>query len=63
MTNFDAALMQQVLYIVKREWKPHIEHYRKADDLVTGFEVSKWTRFGHNQTLRDRLAGLNQVFL
>jgi hypothetical protein len=52
--------MQQVLYVAKREWKPDVHHHCQADYLGTGFEVSKWARFGHIQTLRNRFAGHNQ---
>ena len=39
--------MQQVCYISKREWKSHIQHHRKLDDLRTGFEVAERYRIGH----------------
>jgi hypothetical protein len=60
MTDINAAFMKQVFDIAKREWKPDIEHYRKADDFGTGFEISKWAVFDHRQTLRNRPAGLNR---
>jgi hypothetical protein len=51
MAHIDPTFMQQVFDIAKREWEPDIEHYRETDDFGTGFEISKWTVFGHSQTL------------
>jgi hypothetical protein len=33
------TFMKQVFYVLKLEWKSHIQHHRKLDDLWTGFEV------------------------
>ena len=42
-----ATLMKQVLHISQREWKSHIQHNCKLDDLWTGFEVAKGYRIGN----------------
>tara|TARA_B100001057_G_scaffold164455_1_gene165017 strand:+ start:243 stop:533 length:291 start_codon:yes stop_codon:yes gene_type:complete len=42
-----STLMKQVFHIAQREWKSHIQHYRKLDDLRTGFEVAEGYRIGH----------------
>jgi hypothetical protein len=42
-----ASFMQKIFHIPQREWKPHIQHHRKLDDLWTGFEVAKGYRIGH----------------
>jgi hypothetical protein len=39
--------MKQVLHISQREWKSHIKHNCKLDDLRTGFEVAERYRIGH----------------
>ena len=51
MAHIDPTFMQQVFGCAKRELEPDIEHYRETDDFGTGFEISKWTVFGHSQTL------------
>ena len=33
VADIDAALVQQILDISKRKWKPDIHHHRQADDL------------------------------
>lgn len=38
MTHIDAALVQQVRYIAKLEWKPDVYHHCRADDLKTGLK-------------------------
>ena len=43
-----ASFMQKVFYISQLEWKSHIQHHRKLDDLWTGFEVAKGYRIGHS---------------
>jgi len=52
---------QQVFDIAKREWKSDVEHHRQADDLRRCFEIAKWARFRHYQTLRNRHARFNPV--
>jgi len=42
------TLMNQVFYFPQREWKPHIQHHRKLDDLWTGFKVAEGYRIGHS---------------
>jgi hypothetical protein len=63
MADIDPALMQQVLDIAKREWKSDVKHHRQADDLRGCFEIAKWARLDHNQTLRNSPDRLNQFSL
>ena len=51
MANIDAALVQQILDIPKGQRETSVEHHRQADNLAARFEVAKWIRFGHLQTL------------
>jgi hypothetical protein len=51
MANIDAALVQQILDIPKGQRETNVEHHRQADNLAARFEVAKWIRFGHLQTL------------
>jgi len=48
IANIHATLMKQVFYISKREWKSHIQHYRKLDYFRAGFEIAKGYRIGHS---------------
>ena len=41
MANIDAALMEQVLDVSKRERKPNVHHHRQ-DNFGRGFEIAKW---------------------
>ncbi len=60
MADVDASLVQQVFDIPQRKWKPDVQHYRKTDDLGTGFEILERGRFVHSQTLRKPPAPLKQ---
>ena len=42
-----STFMKQVLHISQREWKSHIKHNCKLDDLGAGFEIAKGYRIGH----------------
>ena len=42
-----SELMKQVFYVPQCEWKSHIQHNCKLDDLWTGFEVAEGYRIGH----------------
>ena len=41
-----STLMRQVVHISQREWKPHIQHNCKLNDLRAGFEIAEryWIR-------------------
>ena len=41
IAHIDIAFMQKVFYISQREWKPHIQHNCKLDDLGAGFEIAE----------------------
>ena len=41
VADVEAAFMQQVLDIAKRQRKPDIHHHREADDFGRGFEVAE----------------------
>ena len=42
-----AAFIKKVFHISQREWKSHIKHNCKLDDLRTGFEIEEGYRSGH----------------
>jgi hypothetical protein len=60
MTNIDATLMQQIFHVAKGQRKPDIQHYRQANYLRRGFEIAKWIRLGHIQTLQIHPARLKR---
>ena len=39
VADVDAALVEQILDIAERQWKPDIHHHRKANDLGADCEV------------------------
>ena len=43
----NAAFIKKVFHISQREWKSHIKHNCKLDDLGAGFEIAKGYRIGH----------------
>ena len=47
IAHIDIAFMQKVFYISQREWKPHIQHNCKLDDLGAGFEIAEGYYCGH----------------
>ena len=61
MSEFDAALMHQILNNAKRQRKAKTHDNCQANDLRTGFEVAKGGAFCHPQTLRDRPVRLRRV--
>ena len=61
MAHIDATFVQQVFYIPKRQWKPHIHHHCQADDLWARLEVAKRRGLGHTRTLGRPPAGLKCV--
>jgi len=61
MADIDAAFVQQILNIPKREREPDVQHHRKANDLRARLEVAKWGAFGHPATLRNHPAWLKLV--
>jgi hypothetical protein len=61
MADIDAPFMEQIFNIAQRQREPNIKHHRQADNLTTCFEIAKWVRFCHLQTLRNRPARLKSV--
>ena len=47
MAHIDTAFMQKVFYISQWEWKPHIQHNCKLDDLRATFEIAEGCKIGH----------------
>lgn len=58
MANVDAALVEQILDIPKRQREANVEHHRQADDLGAGLEVLKRGKFCHDRTLAGALPRL-----
>jgi hypothetical protein len=61
MTDFDPALMQQILHIPERQREPDVQHHRRADDVGTGLEIPKWAVFDHAEKLNRHPALHNRV--
>jgi hypothetical protein len=61
MANIDAAFVQKVFHISKRERKPDIHHHSQADDFGARLEVLEWVAFCHPVTLGVPLAHFNQL--
>ena len=61
VADIDAPFMKRIFHISKRQRKSHVEHHRQADNLTARFEVAKWVRFGHIQTVRNRPTRLKLV--
>ena len=61
MTDFDPALMQQILHFPERKREPDLQHHRKADDVGTGLEIPKWAVFCHTEKPNRRPALHNRV--
>jgi hypothetical protein len=47
MSDLDASLVQQVLYITERQREPDVEHHRQKDYLGAGLEVAERGASGH----------------
>ena len=45
-----SSLIKKVFNISQIEWRPHIQHHRKLDDLRTGFEVLGGVALCHGTT-------------
>jgi len=61
MADLDAALMQQVLHIWKRQRKSAVQHHGQSYDLGARLEVAKGAAFCHSTKLRNHPARLNPV--
>jgi len=61
MTDFDPALMQQILHIPERQGEPDVQHFSKANDVGTGLEILKWAMFCHAEKLNRHPALHNRV--
>lgn len=55
MADLDAAFMQQIFDVSKRQREPDGEHHRQADDLRACLEITKRAVSGHEKTLDGRL--------
>jgi hypothetical protein len=61
MAHLDAAFVQQSFHIAKGQREIDIQHHRQTDILATRFEIAKWIRFGHLQTLEIYSTRLKSV--
>ena len=59
MADIDAAFVQQIFHISKGQRERDVQHHRQADDLRTGFEITKRESFVYPKKLRNRLTRLN----
>ena len=60
MADIDAALVQQVFDVSKREWKSDVHQHAQLDDLGRGFEVPERV-LGHFLRLNTRIGHLKTV--
>jgi hypothetical protein len=58
--DVDAAFVQQILHVPKRQWKMDIHHHGQTDDLWPRLEVAKRAAFCHPTTLNAHPARLNR---
>lgn len=61
LADVDAALVQEVFGITKRERESDVEHHRQADNLPARLEVDKGNAIRHRARLRDRQVRLNPI--
>jgi len=61
VADVDAAFVQQVLDIPKRERKPDVHHHGQADDLWAGFEIPEGAALAHAARVGRWLSPLNLV--
>ena len=61
MADVDAAFVQKILNIPQREWRTHIHHHSKADNLWARFKVPEWGVFSNTARLRNYPARLKLV--
>jgi len=61
MTDIDAAFVQQIFNIAKRQRKTNVQYHRQSNTLTARFEIAKWIRFGHSARLQIRPARLKPV--
>jgi hypothetical protein len=59
MRDINAALVEQVLDVPKRERKPDVHHHRKADDLGRSLEI--FERITDPGKLGNRARALNPL--
>tara|TARA_R110000744_G_scaffold125730_3_gene231484 strand:- start:45915 stop:46100 length:186 start_codon:yes stop_codon:yes gene_type:complete len=61
MRDVDAAFVEQILDVAKKEREPDIHHQRKADDFGRRFEILGWVT--HQMRLGNRRFTLKPKFL
>ena len=61
VAHIDTTFVEQIFHITKGQRKTDIEHHRQTDNLAARFEIAKWVRFGHVQTVQIRSARLKTV--
>ena len=57
VTDINAALVEKIFDISKRERKSDVHQHAKLDDFGRGFEVAEWV-FGHIRRLNTRIGHL-----
>ena len=61
MADVNAAFVEQVLNIPKRERKLDVQHHGQADDLGARFEIAEGAMIFHAENLFRHPARFNQV--
>ena len=54
VADVDPSFVQKVLHVAKREREPNVHHYRQANDLGRGLEVTERAGFEHLGRLSGR---------
>jgi len=60
VADLDAAFMQQVLDVAKRQWEPNVHHYGQPDDLGRSLEAPERAMLGRGSTVGDRPVRLDR---
>ena len=47
ITCVQATFLKKIFYVPQGNWKSHIKHNCKLDDLRAGFEIAEGYRIGH----------------
>ena len=61
VADIDSALVQQILDVSQRKWKPDIQHDRQADDLGGRLEIAERAAFGDLEMMRRGPSRLKPV--
>jgi hypothetical protein len=61
VADIETSLMQQVLDIAERKWKPDVHHDRQVDNFGAAVKIFEGACFRHNQRQRNGSARINPI--